>query len=80
MRTSNRNYHPCANPLCRNLATGKLCMSCYGDKRRKPSNFPKYQENKGLVCSVDGCTNMARIKGMCRYHYGKNREKKRIVD
>lgn len=29
----------------------------------------KYNINKGCVCSIVGCSNQARIRGLCKKHY-----------
>ena len=36
----------------------------------------EYQENKGKICSVLGCNNLARVKGMCDTCYRIQRRKK----
>ena len=35
----------------------------------------KYQENKGKICSVPECNNLARVKGMCNSCYLKRKKK-----
>jgi hypothetical protein len=37
----------------------------------------KYQENKGKICSVPECNNIARVKGMCMGCYLKQRKEKK---
>jgi len=36
----------------------------------------KYQENKGKICRVTGCNNLARVKGLCSICYQKRKMKK----
>src|SRR6516164_9472890 len=41
------------------------------DRRRFPKgHWGKY---KGVTCSVEGCENAARARGMCNSHYNKHR-------
>jgi hypothetical protein len=35
----------------------------------------KYQANKGKYCSVSGCKNKARVKGLCKECYNLKRKK-----
>jgi hypothetical protein len=35
----------------------------------------KYQANKGKYCSVSGCKNKARVKGLCTECYNLKRKK-----
>jgi len=33
----------------------------------------EYQANRGKICKKDGCNNTARVKGICRVCYRKDR-------
>jgi len=37
----------------------------------------KYQDNRGKICSVLGCNNIARAKGLCMKCYSKMRKKEK---
>jgi len=38
----------------------------------------KYHENKGKICSVPGCNNLARVKGLCSICYKKEKDKEKV--
>ena len=37
----------------------------------------EYQENKGKICSVPDCHNLARVKGLCNSCYLKRKKIKK---
>jgi len=37
----------------------------------------KYQENRGKYCSVSGCNEKARVKGLCMKCYQKRKKEKK---
>jgi len=40
----------------------------------------KHQQNKGKICRVPECNNMARVKGLCMKCYGIHKRKEKKED
>jgi hypothetical protein len=40
----------------------------------------KRHENKGKICSVSGCINLARVKGLCNNCYQKKKNKEKRIE
>ncbi len=43
----------------------------------KSSIEMKYQANKGKICSIPECNNLARVKGLCATCYIKRKRKEK---